>query len=100
MTPDRQPLFHVRGLTKVYSGGEVEVRALDGVDLDLYEGEMIVLLGASGSGKSKLAFACLAAARRVRLFAALIADDQMGTLFKVMGLAAPGWPQGVGFEPA
>ena len=54
MTPDRQPLFHVRGLTKVYSGGEVEVRALDGVDLDLYEGEMIVLLGASGSGKSTL----------------------------------------------
>ena len=28
----------------------------------------------------------------------LIADDQMGTLFKVMGLAAPGWPRGVGFE--
>ncbi|WP_120717120.1 class I SAM-dependent methyltransferase [Tsuneonella amylolytica] len=28
----------------------------------------------------------------------LIADDQMGDLFKVMGLAAPGWPQGVGFE--
>ncbi len=54
MTPDRQPLFHVRGLTKIYSGGEVEVRALDGVDLDLYEGELIVLLGASGSGKSTL----------------------------------------------
>jgi NADH dehydrogenase [ubiquinone] 1 alpha subcomplex assembly factor 7 len=28
----------------------------------------------------------------------LVADDQMGTLFKVMGLAAPGWPRGVGFE--
>ena len=28
----------------------------------------------------------------------LIADDQMGTLFKVMGLGAPGWPSGVGFE--
>ena len=28
----------------------------------------------------------------------LIADDQMGYLFKVMGLAAPSWPQGVGFE--
>ncbi len=28
----------------------------------------------------------------------LIADDQMGLLFKVMGLAAPGWPRGVGFE--
>ena len=37
----------------------------------------IVFIGPSGSGKSKLAFACLAAARRARLFAALIADDQI-----------------------
>lgn len=37
----------------------------------------IVFTGPSGSGKSKLAFACLAAARRARLFAALIADDQI-----------------------
>lgn len=47
-------LFHARGITKVYSGGESEVRALDGVDLDLYRGELVVLLGASGSGKSTL----------------------------------------------
>lgn len=48
-------LFHVEGLTKVYhTGGDVEVRALNGIDLDLYEGELIVLLGASGSGKSTL----------------------------------------------
>ncbi len=50
----RERLFHVRDITKVYSGGEVEVRALDGVDLDLYAGELVVLLGASGSGKSTL----------------------------------------------
>lgn len=37
----------------------------------------IVFTGPSGSGKSKLAFACLAAARRAGLFAALVADDQI-----------------------
>ena len=52
--PSATPVFHARGLTKVYRTGEVEVRALQGVDLDVYRGEFIVLLGASGSGKSTL----------------------------------------------
>lgn len=52
--PEREPLFSARGLTKVYPSGETEIRALDGIDLDLFESELIVLLGASGSGKSTL----------------------------------------------
>lgn len=52
---DRNRLFQARGITKVYhTGGDVEVRALNGIDLDLFEGELVVLLGASGSGKSTL----------------------------------------------
>ena len=47
-------VFEARGLTKVYEMGEVKVHALRGVDLDLFERELVVLLGPSGSGKSTL----------------------------------------------
>lgn len=48
------PVLVARGVTKVYRMGEVEVHALRGVDLNLIEGEMLVILGPSGSGKSTL----------------------------------------------
>jgi len=47
-------LITVRGVTKVYTQGKVEVPALRGVDLDIGSGEFVVLAGASGSGKSTL----------------------------------------------
>jgi putative ABC transport system ATP-binding protein len=48
------PVFAARALTKVYQMGEVTVRALRGVDFDLFAHELVVLLGPSGSGKSTL----------------------------------------------
>lgn len=49
-----EPVFVARRITKIYGMGEVEVHALRGIDLELYAGEFVVLLGPSGSGKSTL----------------------------------------------
>jgi len=48
------PVFVARGLTKIYTMGEVQVHALRGVDLEIYASEFVVLLGPSGCGKSTL----------------------------------------------
>ncbi|HEX7192146.1 MAG TPA: ABC transporter ATP-binding protein, partial [Thermoanaerobaculia bacterium] len=49
-----QYVIEIHDLTKVYSLGEVEVRALDGIDLNVDEGEFLAVMGPSGSGKSTL----------------------------------------------
>ena len=49
-----EKLIEIRDICKIYNPGENEVRALDHVDLDVYEGELVAIIGHSGSGKSTL----------------------------------------------
>ncbi|HHY0589206.1 TPA: ABC transporter ATP-binding protein [Vibrio parahaemolyticus] len=49
-----KPLVELTNICKYYSSGEAEVRALDGVDLTINQGEFLSILGPSGSGKSTL----------------------------------------------
>ncbi len=45
-------LIEFEGVSKIYGAGSAEVRALDGVDLTITEGEFVAIMGPSGSGKS------------------------------------------------
>ena len=49
-----EKLIEIRDMCKIYNPGENEVRALDHVNLDVYEGELVAIIGHSGSGKSTL----------------------------------------------
>ena len=48
------PLLQLRNVWKIYEMGEIEFAALKGINLEIYEGEFLVVLGPSGSGKSTL----------------------------------------------
>ena len=47
-------LIHIEYMKKIYNPGENEVRALDGIDLDIEKGDLVAIVGHSGSGKSTL----------------------------------------------
>ncbi|MFN8193243.1 MAG: ABC transporter ATP-binding protein [Nocardioidaceae bacterium] len=77
--PPRAAAARVVGLTKVYGEGDAQVRALDGVTLDLFEGEFTAVMGPSGSGKSTLMHCC-AALDTATSGEVHIGDQQLGRL--------------------
>ena len=54
MSSQKRPIISMTDITKVYTVGGEEVRALDGASLTIYEGEFVSIIGPSGSGKSTL----------------------------------------------
>jgi putative ABC transport system ATP-binding protein len=56
LTSSKTPeaVFHIHQVSKIYTVGDMQIHALRSVNLDLYRGEFVVLLGPSGSGKSTL----------------------------------------------
>ena len=51
---ERVPIIRVSNLYKIYCVGDTKVRALNGVDFEIYKGEFCAIVGTSGSGKSTL----------------------------------------------
>ena len=81
--PTHKPLIELREIAKVYKLDEVEVRALDGVDLVMNRGEYAALIGPSGSGKTSLVLEVLWRALARRLHAA---REQPGQFDALKGL--------------
>ena len=82
LAPSPRPVFRAEEVTRVYRTGAVEVRALRGISLNLYEGEMVVLLGASGPEVLGL----------VGMGLLLIAVEALNTAIEVLvDQLSPGW---------
>ncbi|MEE8519616.1 MAG: ABC transporter ATP-binding protein [Dehalococcoidia bacterium] len=52
--PQREVILEARAVTKVFGSGDTAVRAIDGVDLSVQRGEILLMMGPSGSGKTTL----------------------------------------------
>jgi len=94
-------LIEIRDLKKIYAQGEEPVHALDGVSIDIDEGEFVAIMGASGSGKSTMLniLGCLdtptsgsylldglEVARRTRKELAIIRNRKLGFVFQSFNL--------------
>ena len=94
-------LIEIRDLKKIYAQGEEPVHALDGVSIDIDEGEFVAIMGASGSGKSTMLniLGCLdtptsgsylldglEVARRSRKELAIIRNKKLGFVFQNFNL--------------
>lgn len=51
---NKKPIMEVKGLIREFPAGEEKIRVLHGIDLTIYQGEMLAIIGQSGSGKSSL----------------------------------------------
>ena len=54
MTEERKVLIDLKNIVKSYKNGDQELQVLKGVDLKVYDGEFLAIMGPSGSGKSTL----------------------------------------------
>jgi biotin transport system ATP-binding protein len=75
--PEGGPLFEIRGLRKIFPGADGETAALDGIDLDMAEGQCLLIAGSNGSGKTIL----------VRILAALLEPSEGTVVFRGRPLA-------------
>ncbi|WP_371928006.1 MacB family efflux pump subunit [Moraxella sp. FZLJ2109] len=79
--PDKVPLIEVRDLVRDFPAGDSSIRILHGINLTLYQGEMVAIIGQSGSGKSTLMniLGCLdkASGGQYRIFGRAV--DEMDT---------------------